>query len=110
MYIPLIGYLLYRVVVMYEISRGKVSVIFLGGMVFWTFFEYMAHRFLFHLHSERRFWQRIGYIMHGNHHEFPKDKTRLFMPQLPVYYYQPPSLVYVIWFLERSFGFSWFLL
>lgn len=22
---------------MYEISRGKVSVIFLGGMVFWTF-------------------------------------------------------------------------
>lgn len=37
MYIPLIGYLLYRVVVMYEISRGKVSVIFLGGMVFWTF-------------------------------------------------------------------------
>lgn len=49
MYIPLIGYLLYRVVVMYEISRGKVSVIFLGGMVFWTFFEYMAHRFLFHL-------------------------------------------------------------
>ena len=83
MYIPLIGYLLYRVVVMYEISRGKVSVIFLGGMVFWTFFEYMAHRFLFHLHSERRFWQRIGYIMHGNHHEFPKDKTRLFMPPVP---------------------------
>lgn len=27
--------------------------------------------------------QKFAYIMHGNHHHYPKDKTRLFMPPVP---------------------------
>jgi sterol desaturase/sphingolipid hydroxylase (fatty acid hydroxylase superfamily) len=27
--------------------------------------------------------KKISYLFHGNHHEFPRDKNRLFMPPIP---------------------------
>lgn len=66
-----------------QTSGWMILVFFVSGMVFWTFFEYIMHRFVFHMaaHSPRA--QRISYVMHGNHHEFPRDKQRLFMPPVP---------------------------
>ena len=60
---------------------SQLHLIFLGGIFFWTFFEYMMHRFVFHLVTENPRTKRIAYIMHGNHHEFPRDRQRLFMPR-----------------------------
>ncbi|GAA4340394.1 sterol desaturase family protein [Flaviaesturariibacter amylovorans] len=65
----------------FELSR--VAALFLGGAFFWTLFEYLAHRFLFHAIAESGRAQRIVYVMHGNHHHFPRDKQRLFMPPVP---------------------------
>jgi sterol desaturase/sphingolipid hydroxylase (fatty acid hydroxylase superfamily) len=56
---------------------------FFMGMFFWTFFEYMMHRYIFHFMAENPTAIRIVYIIHGNHHEYPRDKERLFMPPLP---------------------------
>ena len=56
---------------------------FLLGMFFWTFFEYLIHRFAFHFLAESERAQKIIYVMHGNHHEYPRDKERLFMPPVP---------------------------
>jgi sterol desaturase/sphingolipid hydroxylase (fatty acid hydroxylase superfamily) len=56
---------------------------FLFGMFFWTFFEYLAHRYAFHWIAESKRAQKFIYIMHGNHHHYPRDKERLFMPPLP---------------------------
>ena len=64
-------------------GAGKVALLFLGGMLFWTLFEYLAHRFAFHWIAESERAQKFVYIMHGNHHHFPRDKERLFMPPLP---------------------------
>ena len=50
---------------------------------FLDLFEYIAHRYIFHLISEKESMQKFAYIMHGNHHHYPKDKTRLFMPPVP---------------------------
>ena len=61
----------------------KIFFLFLGGIIFWTFFEYIMHRFVFHRVAESPRARRISYIMHGNHHEFPRDKQRLFMPPVP---------------------------
>jgi hypothetical protein len=37
---------------------SKVAALFAGGMFFWTFFEYLAHRFLFHWISDSdRAWK-----------------------------------------------------
>jgi len=62
---------------------GKIALLFLGGMFFWTFFEYLAHRFAFHWIAESKKAQKFVYIMHGNHHHYPRDRERLFMPPLP---------------------------
>ena len=64
-------------------GAGKVALLFLGGMLFWTLFEYLAHRFAFHWIAESERAQKFVYIMHGNHHHFPRDRERLFMPPLP---------------------------
>ncbi len=83
MYTPIIvGMLIYS-----HLRAGfpwwNVALTFFGAMVFWTFFEYLMHRFAFHLVSQKSRIRRIIYVMHGNHHEFPRDKERLFMPPVP---------------------------
>jgi sterol desaturase/sphingolipid hydroxylase (fatty acid hydroxylase superfamily) len=56
---------------------------FIGAMIFWSFFEYLAHRYAFHLSPKSEGAKKIVYIMHGNHHHYPRDRQRLFMPPLP---------------------------
>ena len=53
------------------------------GMAFWTFFEYLMHRFVFHHESDNPRIQKITYTTHGVHHHYPRDKDRLFMPPVP---------------------------
>ena len=68
----------------YTFSRiCHIHLFFMSGVIFWTFFEYVMHRFVFHLVSENPRAKRIAYVMHGNHHEFPRDRQRLFMPAVP---------------------------
>ncbi|MBS1928138.1 MAG: sterol desaturase family protein [Chitinophagaceae bacterium] len=64
-------------------SGLNVALIFFSGIFFWTFTEYMLHRFAFHYDAGSPTGRRISYIMHGNHHEFPRDRQRLFMPPVP---------------------------
>lgn len=83
MYIPILTYLIYRALVFYQIPILTTFLLFLGGIVYWTFFEYIAHRYIFHWVSENIRVQKVAYVMHGNHHEYPRDRERLFMPPLP---------------------------
>ena len=83
MYLPVILYFLY-----YSGSRlgnpgWKIASFFLAGMVFWSFFEYLMHRYVFHWAAESERARKFVYVMHGNHHHFPRDKERLFMPPVP---------------------------
>jgi sterol desaturase/sphingolipid hydroxylase (fatty acid hydroxylase superfamily) len=55
---------------------------FLTGLFFWTFIEYLLHRFLFHFEPRNAFQERIIYLFHGVHHEQPQCKTRLVMPPI----------------------------
>lgn len=57
--------------------------VFSAGVFFWTLFEYLMHRYLFHYLSTSERGKRFNYMIHGIHHEFPHDKERLFMPPLP---------------------------
>lgn len=83
MYLPVLILLPYYSVHSLGFDNLKVISVFLGGMFFWSFFEYIIHRFVFHhiAHTERG--KKINYILHGNHHEYPRDKERLFMPAAP---------------------------
>jgi len=52
------------------------------GILSWTLFEYVMHRYLYHMMPTNNLKGWIQYNMHGVHHEFPKDKGRLAMPPL----------------------------
>lgn len=82
-YIPVISYMLYYSHDHNEFSISYVALIFFCGLFFWSFFEYIAHRYIFHWTSEHPIAKRISYVLHGNHHHFPRDKQRLFMPPVP---------------------------
>ncbi len=83
MYLPAILFMIYYGISYKALPVGKVVLLFLGGILFWSLFEYIMHRFLFHMvaHSPRA--ERLVYTMHGVHHEYPRDKERLFMPPVP---------------------------
>ena len=83
MYTPIMGWMMYHASTAFGFSATKVWSIWAIGIFSWTLFEYIAHRFLFHMTPTTETGKRIAYIMHGNHHHYPRDKQRLFMPPVP---------------------------
>ena len=83
LYLPVLIFLPYYSINVAGFSGATVFFTFLSGTFFWTFTEYILHRFAFHHHPETEKGKRINYVLHGNHHEYPRDKERLFMPAAP---------------------------
>jgi sterol desaturase/sphingolipid hydroxylase (fatty acid hydroxylase superfamily) len=54
--------------------------LFAGGVAFWTFFEYLMHRFSFHFAPSNRVGLVFAYLVHGVHHAYPEDRRRWVMP------------------------------
>jgi sterol desaturase/sphingolipid hydroxylase (fatty acid hydroxylase superfamily) len=57
-----------------------VPLIFIIGLLSFSFAEYLIHRFIFHFVPKNDKQKKLLYAMHGVHHEFPRDKDRLVMP------------------------------
>ena len=72
--------LLYYAIVHTYLPLFAIVALFLSGWIFFTLLEYIAHRFLFHMHPNTEWKRKIQYGMHGVHHEYPRDKDRLAMP------------------------------
>jgi len=66
------------------IEKGFEAPIMIGlfatGLFFFTFVEYIMHRYLYHIPATSEKKKKISYTMHGVHHDYPKDKSRLAMP------------------------------
>ncbi len=82
-YIPIIIFLLFYGYNYKGLDAGYEFLLFITGAFTWSFFEYIMHRKLFHMIADSPRAQRMIYTMHGVHHEFPRDKERLFMPPVP---------------------------
>lgn len=83
MYVPVILFLLYYGYGYKGLSIGAEAGLFIGGALAWSLFEYVMHRWLFHMVADSPRAQKIIYTMHGVHHEYPRDRERLFMPPVP---------------------------
>jgi sterol desaturase/sphingolipid hydroxylase (fatty acid hydroxylase superfamily) len=83
LYIPIIIFMLYYSVAVLHVNALQIIITFITGMFCWSFFEYCIHRFAFHFVAESERATKIVYIIHGNHHEYPRDRERLFMPPVP---------------------------
>jgi len=75
--------LIYNALYIKNMEYTTFIYLFAFALFFWTFAEYILHRFVFHWINENKFVQRFHFIMHGSHHLYPKDTERLLMPPVP---------------------------
>jgi 4-hydroxysphinganine ceramide fatty acyl 2-hydroxylase len=83
LYMPVMIAMLYYGRAYKDLSIAWEAALFIIGMLGWSLFEYIMHRKVFHMIVESPRARKIVYTMHGVHHEFPRDKERLFMPPVP---------------------------
>lgn len=86
--VPLTIFFTYSAVLLYwsithtSLPVWLTAVMFMLGALVFTWVEYITHRYVFHMGTYTKLREKIQYIVHGVHHEFPKDKERLAMPPL----------------------------
>ena len=101
-YLPVIIYFLYYSNATLDFSIIRIALTFFAGIFFWTFFEYIMHRFIFHFISESERSRKIIYVMHGNHHEYPRDRERLFMPPVPSIILSSAVFMLIYAFIQKN--------
>jgi sterol desaturase/sphingolipid hydroxylase (fatty acid hydroxylase superfamily) len=77
---PVVIWCIYTGLSSFDYPILKFAGIFMIGLISWTVTEYVMHRFVFHYHPSSKFGQRIHFIMHGVHHDYPNDSRRLVLP------------------------------
>src|SRR5688500_124060 len=78
-YIPMVIALFLIGVIYFEVPLGPGLALFAGAIFIWSITEYLMHRYIYHFINENKYVQRFHYLMHGVHHDYPKDETRLFL-------------------------------
>jgi sterol desaturase/sphingolipid hydroxylase (fatty acid hydroxylase superfamily) len=79
-YLPVMGYLLYLAVAVRSLSVTAVAGLFVLGLIIWTLVEYTMHRWVFHYQPRSEWGQKLHFLLHGVHHDYPQDASRLVMP------------------------------
>lgn len=94
-FLPIAGWFLWRG--LQDASALVVVGSVVAGLFAWTLTEYSLHRWVFHYQPTSDLGKKLHFLMHGIHHDYPQDHTRLVMPP-------PVSLP-----LAAAFGlvFSW---
>jgi 4-hydroxysphinganine ceramide fatty acyl 2-hydroxylase len=80
LYLPVVGYMLYAALWRNALPLLVVAPLFLVGVLCWTLLEYVVHRYVFHYEPKSRLGKQLHFIVHGVHHDYPNDATRLVMP------------------------------
>ncbi len=78
-FLPVIFFFGYRSVFELHLSALNMVLYFLLGVFVWTFTEYVLHRFLFHWKPPGKIGERMHFVFHGVHHDYPSDSKRLVM-------------------------------
>lgn len=76
-WLPFVGYQVWRSINSPDSSIETLIQGFVGGIFFWTLFEYVLHRFLFHLDDlvpDHPMFLLIHFTLHGIHHHMPMDR------------------------------------
>ena len=94
----------------YGLTHGFMSGLsalglFLAGLLAFTFVEYLVHRYLYHIPATTPGRARFQYTLHGVHHEYPKDKTRLAMPPI-ITVFVASLLFFIFRFTFGSYAFG----
>ena len=94
----------------YGLTHGFMSGLsalglFLLGLLAFTLVEYVVHRYVYHIPATTAGRAKFQYTMHGVHHEYPKDKTRLAMPPI-ITVFVASLLFFIFRFTFGSYAFG----
>lgn len=81
-YLPLNALIVVGSVLWGGLPWWAVPPLLAGGMLAWTFYEYLLHRFLFHWTPPIPGGERIQMLWHGIHHERYNDPLRIVISPL----------------------------
>lgn len=79
-YLPVIGWMCFLSVARQRVPASATFVLFCFGVFLWSLLEYVVHRWFFHYEPKTRWGRQLHFIVHGVHHDYPQDATRLVMP------------------------------
>lgn len=93
-----------------EIGIGYALVSFIFGILLWSLTEYIIHRWAFHYDPKSAIGKKVHFLVHGIHHDYPRDATRLVMPllvsiPLAVFFYFLFQLIFGPYYLNIFSGF-----
>jgi len=77
-YLPLAAFLFYSAI--NHVGLLKSAVVFPLGFLSWGLFEYIMHRWLFHVNTDSTHGNFYHFFAHGIHHLTPLDSSRLTFP------------------------------
>jgi sterol desaturase/sphingolipid hydroxylase (fatty acid hydroxylase superfamily) len=80
MFVPAALGLLWYSVARAGVGVGATALLFVGGVASWSLTEYWLHRTFFHWLPKAQWGDRLHFLVHGVHHNWPRDKYRLVMP------------------------------
>lgn len=79
-YLPVVGWMWFLSVAHRHVSMVGTFGLFVFGIFLWTLLEYVIHRWFFHYQPKTRWGRQLHFIVHGVHHDYPQDASRLVMP------------------------------
>jgi sterol desaturase/sphingolipid hydroxylase (fatty acid hydroxylase superfamily) len=79
-FVPVVAFLLYSAVSHGGLPAARLPGLLGLGLLLWTLAEYLMHRFVFHWQPPGAWGRRLHFVVHGVHHDYPSDATRLVMP------------------------------
>jgi sterol desaturase/sphingolipid hydroxylase (fatty acid hydroxylase superfamily) len=79
-YLPVIGFMLDVAWRQRAMGGGAVLGFLALGVLIWSLVEYTMHRWVFHYQPTSRWGKQFHFLLHGVHHDYPRDASRLVMP------------------------------
>jgi sterol desaturase/sphingolipid hydroxylase (fatty acid hydroxylase superfamily) len=80
LYLPVVGASIYAARVLHGVPLPRLGLQLFVGYLLWTLCEYWLHRLVFHLPIVGPKTKRLNFLIHGVHHEYPWDESRLVFP------------------------------
>jgi sterol desaturase/sphingolipid hydroxylase (fatty acid hydroxylase superfamily) len=80
LFVPASLILMYISVARADVGYLATVLLVAGGFLSWTFTEYWLHRTTFHWVPNASWGERFHFLVHGVHHNWPRDAYRLVMP------------------------------
>ena len=98
-------FILFYEIIIKPLPHGFIVIAFFAGLFSFTLFEYLFHRFVFHMPTNTPRREKIQFSIHGAHHQNPRDKLRLAMP--PYFSVVLATIVLSFFYLlQKNYGLS----